>query len=301
MKPHTRKALAEIVAGIIPHQMERNRWRGLLRYGPARMMRLVRRLKRDYTAPQYYLTVCAIAKNEGAYFKEWIEWHISQGVEKFYIYDNESIDDTKEVLAPYIASGVVDYVYQPGTRQQIPAYDDCIEKHRLETRWMAFLDLDEFVVPVRDENIVAFLRRMEDHPVVEINWLVYGSGGEKEKRPGGVMERFKHHSTPDHEVNRHVKSFVDPRRVCCMTGCHEAARLPGTGWAVDSRGERIRKSWASRTPVTGDARINHYAVKSYGEFLDKRARGRARSLDMRGMDYFERFDLNDIEDEQGDK
>jgi hypothetical protein len=46
------------------------------------------------------LAVCAIAKNEGAYFKEWLEYHRLVGVEKFYIYDNESDDDTKEVLAP---------------------------------------------------------------------------------------------------------------------------------------------------------------------------------------------------------
>jgi hypothetical protein len=297
MKPHTRKALAEIVAGLIPHQMERNRWRGLLRYGLFRMMRLRRRLRRDTSAPKFYLAVCAIAKNEGPYFEEWIEWHMARGVEKFYIYDNGSTDDTAAVLAPWVARGVVDYIWWPGTRQQIPAYDDCIERHRTETRWLAFLDLDEFVVPVGGGSLTDFLLRNEQHPVVEVNWLVYGSGGQKQKSPGGVMERFRRHSPPSHKLNRHVKSFVDPRRVCLMTGCHEAARLPGTGDAVDVNGERITRHWDSREPVCGDLRINHYAVKSYEEFLDKRARGRARSLDMRGLDYFDKFDLNDLEEE----
>jgi hypothetical protein len=161
---------------------------------------------------------------------------------------------------------------------------------------LAFLDLDEFLVPASGTSVVDFLRRMEPHPVVEVTWLVYGSGGEKNVRPGGVMERFRRHALPRAEVNRHVKSFVDPRRVCCMTGCHEAARLPGTGHAVDVCGGKIDKNWRHRDAVSGDVRINHYAVKSYDEFLEKRARGRARSLDVRGMDYFDRFDLNDIED-----
>ncbi|MDR0796472.1 MAG: glycosyltransferase family 92 protein, partial [Tannerella sp.] len=103
------KVLAEIIAGVIPHKMARNRWRGILRYGPIRAIKLVNRLRKEKDRlPYYYLTVCAIAKNEGPYFKEWIEWHQKIGVEKFYIYDNESGDHTKEVLEPYIESGLVD-------------------------------------------------------------------------------------------------------------------------------------------------------------------------------------------------
>ena len=92
------KALAEIIAGLIPCKMARNRWRGLLRYGALRALRLRRQMRNTRVAPRHYLAVCAIAKNEGAYFAEWIEWHLSQGVEKFYIYDNESTDNTREVL-----------------------------------------------------------------------------------------------------------------------------------------------------------------------------------------------------------
>lgn len=295
MKPRTKKAIAEIVAGVIPCSLARNRWRGILRYGPLRAWRLRRRMRGEESVPPIYLAVCAIAKNEGTYFAEWIEWHKALGVEKFYIYDNESADDTRLVLEPYIAEGLVEYRFWPGTQQQLPAYDDCIERHRLDVRWLAFLDLDEFVVLSTDRGISDFLRPLERYPVVEVNWLVYGSGGAREKRPGGVMERFKRHSLPEHTLNRHVKSFVDPRRVACMVGCHEAARL--SGCSVNSNGNRNRRSFNDRPAVHDTARINHYAVKSYEEFLGKRARGRARTLNQRGLEYFDRFDLNDIEDQ----
>ncbi|MDE6508864.1 MAG: glycosyltransferase family 2 protein [Muribaculaceae bacterium] len=103
------KVAAEIIAGVIPHKMTRNRWRGILRYGLTNAARLMWSLKHDTSQPRYYLAVCAIAKNEGPYFKEWIEWHRSQGVEMFYIYDNESTDCTRQVLQPFIATGMVDY------------------------------------------------------------------------------------------------------------------------------------------------------------------------------------------------
>lgn len=289
-----KKALAEIIAGVIPNKMARNRWRGLLRYGALRAWKLKRRMKRDTTPPEYYLAVCAIAKNEGPYFEEWIEWHRKQGVEKFYIYDNGSTDETRRVLAPYIASGLVDYTYFPGQKMQLPAYDDCFERHRLEARWIAVIDLDEFIVPVKDPDIPTFLRRMENFSAVEINWLVYGSGGAKNKEPGGVMERFRRHSLPGHRLNTHVKSIADPRRVCTMTGCHEAARL--SGHAADSHGTPLTKGFRDRPPQQDVIRINHYAVKSYEEFLAKRARGRARINTLRNMSYFDAYDLNDIEE-----
>lgn len=292
--PRINKILAELIAGLIPNKMVRNRWRGILRYGLFRAIRLEHRMKNDKTTPTHYLTVCAIAKNEGPYFKEWIEWHIKMGVEKFYIYDNESTDNTKEVLDPYVASGVVEYVYFPGKRQQLLAYDDCLEKHRLDAHWIAVIDLDEFIVPQKDKNIPDFLKRFESYPAVEINWLIYGSGGAKEKSTENVMNRFKHHSLPTNISNRHVKSIVNPRRVVGFIGCHEVARMSGR--TVDSHGEIVKKHFRDREPQQDVIRINHYAVKSYEEFLEKRSRGRARTLKQRNLDYFKQYDLNDIKD-----
>jgi len=292
------KAIAEMLAGLIPHKMTRNRWRGILRYGPINAVKLIKSLKRKKaTTPRHYLAVCAIAKNEGAYFQEWIEWHKSVGVEKFYIYDNESSDGTKEILAPYVESGLVEYTFFPGKKRQLAAYDDCLDRHRFDARWIAVIDLDEFIIPLKDNSITEFLKRFENFPAVEINWLIYGSGGAKKKETGGVMERFKRHSVPTHVSNRHVKTIVDPRRVFCFTGCHEAARISGN--AADSRGQPIKKNFRDREPQQDVIRINHYAVKSYEEFLEKRARGRARTLKSRGLDYFEKYDLNDIEDVDG--
>ncbi len=289
------KVLAEIIAGLIPHKMTRNQWRGILRFGLRKAYKLKSMLKKDCSQPKYYLAVCAIAKNEGPYFREWIEWHLGQGVEKFYIYDNESTDCTREVLKPYIDSGVVEYTDFPGYRRQLAAYDDCMERHRLDTRWLAFIDLDEFIVPMNGETVRKYLSHHEDAAAVEINWLIYGSGGAQKKHPGTMMERFKRHSLPNHLLNRYVKSIVNPRRVFNMIGCHEAARI--SGYAVDSHGTPVTKSFRNREPQQDIIRINHYAVRSFEEFLEKQGRGRAsgrhRSV---SLSYFEQYDLNDIEE-----
>ena len=40
-----------------------------------------------------YLAVCAIYRNEAPYLREWIEFHRLVGVERFFLYNNESTDD----------------------------------------------------------------------------------------------------------------------------------------------------------------------------------------------------------------
>lgn len=288
------KALAEILAGIIPHKLTRNRWRGILRYGLLNAWKLRREIRRNTSEPAHYLAVCAIAKDEGPYFREWIEWHRNMGVEKFYIYDNGSTDDTTAILQPYVDSGLVELIPFPGQKMQLAAYDHCLAHHRYDTRWLAFIDIDEFIVPLSFPSIPVYLRGLEAYPAVEINWLIFGSNGLEEKDSRPVMERFTRHSLPDHPLNHHVKSIVNPRRIYNMIGCHEAARIDGH--AVDADGRRVHTAWRDRPPTQQTIRINHYAVKSRREFTEKQARGRAsgkqRPLE---FSYFRQYDLNDLE------
>lgn len=239
----------------------------------------------------YYLTMCAIAKNEGRYLQEWIEYHNMLGVEKFYLYDNESTDNTRAVLQPYIDNGLVDYSFFPGKKMQVKAYRDCVKKHKRETHYMAFLDIDEFIVPVNHKTIPEYLHTLGNFSGVQINWIVYGSGGAKTRTEGFVIDRFRSHSLPDEPLNHHVKSIVNPRRILGIFSAHRPVLL---GYFVDENGDRIKESFWTRSPKTSQIRVNHYAIKSYEEFLEKRNRGRARFDSIRGLDYFDKYDRNDI-------
>lgn len=58
-------------------------------------------------APKHTLSLCTMIHNEGQFIEEWIAHHLLMRVDHFYIYDDQSTDNTKQVLQPYIKQGML--------------------------------------------------------------------------------------------------------------------------------------------------------------------------------------------------
>jgi hypothetical protein len=247
-----------IICGFIPDKSRRTKVRWILRLGLINCIRIKRR-EPKLKFP-YKLAILAIAKNEAPYFREWIEYHRLVGVEKFYIYDNESTDDTKKVLASYIKSGLVEYIYWPGEGQQTKAYMDCFKRRKFETRWLAVIDLDEFLVPVADKTIPEYLAKIPSNvSSISVGWAMYGSNGHIKKPKGMVMENYKRRAPECASY----KSIVNPRFVV-KAMIHYQMLLGGK--ELNERDAPI-SSWRIR--------CNHYYCKSWEEYRAKMSRGAA--------------------------
>ena len=94
-----------------------------------------------------YISLCLICKDENSYLPEWLDYHILMGVDRFYIYDNESRVSLRETLKEYIERGWVVVVDIQGKAMQLYAYDHCLQTFGAQTFWMGFIDTDEFLVP----------------------------------------------------------------------------------------------------------------------------------------------------------
>jgi hypothetical protein len=226
--------------------------------------------------PDSYLSICAVFRDEGAYLREWVELHRLVGVDRFYLYDNRSADDSREVLEPYVDEGIAVVQDWPEWPAQIQAYDHCIKAHRDESRWIAFIDVDEFLFSPTGQRVSGLLAEFERFPGVGVNWAVFGSSGHRTKPPGLVIENYlRRTGLPG--VNRQIKSIVNPREVRAF--CVPHFFMYREGWAVDENRRPITKSPLSLTEEVSFARlrINHYSIKSEEEFRRKLARGPADS------------------------
>ncbi|MDR2717115.1 MAG: glycosyltransferase family 92 protein [Treponema sp.] len=243
-----------------------------------------------------YLSIAAIVKNETPYIAEWIEYHLLVGVQKFFIYDNESTDNLREYLESYIKDGIVEYTYFSGKRQQLVAYNEIISRYKYSSFWIVFIDIDEFLVPILAETISEFLHDFEDIPGIEINQMLYGSSGHLKKTAGLVIERFKDHSPYDHPINRGVKSIVNPRYVFYMATAHVAEYYNGEHSVSTEKIKNIEGS-LDRLSLHDKMRINHYGVKSLEEFTSRIDLGRTSSPGKLPIKEFFNRDHNEIKND----
>jgi hypothetical protein len=294
------KRLKSLVHSLLPRELLF--LRRLVRDGKvAAYCRGIGRFKRDKTLVpadfKAYLSVTAIVKNETPYIAEWIEYHLLAGVQRFYIYDNESTDNLREFLDPYIREGVVEYLLFPGKRRQVAAYNDAIRRYKYASFWLAFIDIDEFLVPVSAASIPELLRDFEDVPGIEINQVLYGSGGRRHKESGLVMERFKDHSLYSLYSNKGVKSIVNPRYVAYMPTAHIAEYFGSGTYSVDTHKHKNLRSSLERPALHDRIRINHYGTKSLEEFASRIELGRASSPGTLSLDVFYERDHNEIKND----
>jgi len=223
------------------------------------------------------LSIVAIYKNEPDLI-EWIEYHKLVGVERFYLYDNESTDNSKDLLQPYIDKGEVVYHYIAGKCKQMPVYQDAIYHYKNETNWLAIIDLDEYIVPVEKNNISEILSDYKDYPALSINWIIFDSNNLKE-RPNKLAIEAYTNINKNMPENRHIKSIVNPKKVkfvpnphYCIYKKHELA--------VNENYQQIGRypdynieSALTETHSSNKIRINHYHTKSLEDYCRKKELG----------------------------
>lgn len=253
---------------------------------------LFKRIKRiDYTLkykmirvnPQnklYNVSVCSIFKNEAPYLKEWIEFNHIIGVDHFYLYNNNSDDDYKSVLEPYLSSGLVTLYQWPKNQAQMECYNDCIVKHKKDTKWLGFIDIDEFIVPIEMNNIYDFLRPFDNKcGSVKIYWKMFGTSGLLERNMNTlVTETFtvswpKYYSVGKCFYNTNFDfDFSDSNNYCLhhmFWANYKGKRLP----PVNAFGKVCLNGLDVSKEAVHPIQINHYFTKSYKEYAMKKSKG----------------------------
>jgi len=242
----------------------------------------------------YYLSICAVMKNEGPYLQEWLEYHKMVGVEHFFLYDNGSTDETDSVLAPYIRNKDVTYHNWPTHPIQLKAYMHCLRSYKKASFWIAFIDLDEFIVPVVNDTVSSLLHDFEQFGGLGINWVLYGTSGHRAKPQGLQIENYLYRAPDTWHSHAHIKTILNPRKTRSPKDPHSFRYCPDT-YAVDENGKKISGSLTKHISIS-KIRINHYFTRSIEESRKKWERGNPDSKYKRPWSDFERLNKNDVYD-----
>jgi hypothetical protein len=167
--------------------------------------------------PAYELSIATIFKDEGPYLQEWIEYHRMVGVEHFWLYNDASKDNWQDVLQPYISAGIVEVIDWPVPtfkhfiECQRNAFRDALKKSIGITKWLALIDIDEFLIPAKEKTVTECLKKnFADAAGVYINWRHFGTGGITLKEGESLLFRLTACSNAYHPNNSVGKSIVRP-------------------------------------------------------------------------------------------
>ena len=251
------------------------------------------------------LGLAAIFKDEFDYILEWIAYHQLQGVDKFFIADNESTDGTSQLLEALEYLGIVKKIHFPRIKDQgpqVPAYNKILKEFGSDVDFLAFIDADEFIASSNGktvkENLIPLFNN-DKCSAVALNWRCFGSSDNVFQEPGLVIERFTKCSVKDFGSNKHIKTIVKPDRVKHIK-IHECLLKAGMYYMSDGSkpvfAGNLQEAPLTDTLVTEPLVIHHYVVRSkYEHFIKKARKGSAGGSAKRekGCHYFNMHDKND--------
>ena len=133
--------------------------------------------------PDKRVAICAIMKNAAPTLPQWLVWHRLLGVGSFHIFDDDSTDNTPEVVGPWVEAGVLTHEPAPfpGNESiQMVAYASCLKQFGGTHDWVGFIDADELMQPMNNRAVClpSFLNRTNFAKAgsVGFSWLAFGSG-----------------------------------------------------------------------------------------------------------------------------
>jgi hypothetical protein len=243
------------------------------------------------------VALTCIAKDEDNYIEEWINYNLKLGFDDIFIYQNNwrcSVERSN--VNKIIWDGTYTESDLPHYSIQTNAYNDFIQNYYKEYDWVAFFDIDEFLVLKKHNSIKQFISDYKESDAIGINWVFFGDNDLSFNGEYSVLKRFtKRSKFADSRVkcivkmNRNINYIVHNPANCTTTDTHY-----NKFFGVDNPNKKI-----------DIAQINHYYCKTWDEWVKKKERFMSsKSMDgwyiKHGYEnkdlHFYESNLNEVED-----
>lgn len=221
-----------------------------------------------------YLALSTMCREKIEDIIEWIAYHKAVGVDHFFLYNNDTETPNLYNYLPKNLHPIVTIVnwFHNMDGRQILSQKHCI-KYNQNFRWIGFLDIDEYIVPLDNLNIANILRSYEQYDGVCLHWLLFGANGFETRQKSTIQSYTQ--SCPNHGANEHIKSIINPKK---YSGYHYDPHFITTNNSVNVMKEKVIDAFGNtritgRKPILHEImRINHYYTKSLEDFSYKQHR-----------------------------
>lgn len=218
--------------------------------------------------------LCGIGRMENHYIREWVEHYKSIGFDKIILYDNnyDGEDSFEDVIQDYINYGFVDIInYRNRVACQYDAYDNCYKTYSSECDWIAFFDVDEFLILEQYSNIHDFVSQavFYDCDGIRFCWKNYNDSDLVTTNGCySCKDRFTQYSWSTHckSMFKTNVEYVDfhNKYISDAHGCYDKHILMknAIGCVCNNTNNDI-----GDIPIKQGAWLNHYRYKTLEEFV----------------------------------
>ncbi|KAL0395746.1 UNVERIFIED_CONTAM: Glycosyltransferase family 92 protein RCOM [Sesamum calycinum] len=165
-----------------------------------RTLNSIARVKRQYGSEQlprekqHELCVCTMLRNQARFLREWVMYHAHVGVQRWFIYDNNSDDDIEGVVESLVDRSykVTRHVW-PWIKTQEAGFAHCALRAQDSCEWVGFIDVDEFFhLPsgLSLKDVVANAARPSEVAELRVPCHSFGPSGLKKVPMKGVMAGY---------------------------------------------------------------------------------------------------------------
>ena len=141
--------------------------------------------------------ICAVAKMEELYIREWIIWNKKIGITHIIIGDNNDSNyhiPLQPIIQDFIDEGYVELINKNDIKRvQNAFYKEIYQLRKREFDFIGFIDIDEFIeLPAYENNINNFLSdsKFVNYDAIIIPWLNYGDNDQLYYENKPLKERF---------------------------------------------------------------------------------------------------------------
>jgi hypothetical protein len=239
---------------------------------------------------EYFLCIVAIFKNEALILEEWLNHYINQGVEHFYLIDNGSTDNYKNILLKF---NNVTCITDDEKYKQSEHYNKYLSTIKSSSKWVIVVDLDEFIYARNGFNSIKSVLLTIDCDVLSIGWKMFGSSNHIEQ-PLSVRTGFTYRQKGA-SLRENNKEIIRTSVLHKFISPHQQL----------TSGKKIvmpNKSFDEESLKDCALHLNHYAIQSKSFFEKiKMTRGDVDSQkyeNIRDWNYFNAYDHKEILDEE---
>lgn len=208
--------------------------------------------------------ICTIMKNGHEYLDEWLTYNFKLGIDNIFIYEDYDSESHLDICKKYdgvVLKSIKDIINsdnKDGLRQ-LKVCNKWIENYKNQYDWVAFIDLDEFIVIDNGVNLKDFLNDYNEYTGIFLFWKIFTASGHINNPKTPLLDTYTDVyplPLPSFLMNHAYKSFVNLNKVKKMKDHHTVLDGVNVNKKMNNYHILYEKAW-----------INHYFTRSWEEWV----------------------------------